>query len=419
MITIPLPKQVAYIINELQVHGHEAYAVGGCVRDTILNKTPLDWDITTSASPLETKTIFHRTIDTGIQHGTVMVIIDKVGYEVTTYRIDGKYEDSRHPNCVTFSKTLQEDLKRRDFTINAMAYNETTGLVDEFGGIEDLNHHRIRCVGNPFERFQEDALRILRAFRFCAQLNFQIDPLTLEAATLQAPSLIKISAERIREEFSKLLLSSFPEKLKEVYQAGITKIVLPEFDFIMEQPLCPSNQDTTIGEYVLKQISQIEKDFVLRFSFLFYLYHPFDKELSANRAETILRRLHSDNKTISLTGRLIRNQKFCTSMLTAVGMRKTIHRIGLDLMDSLFLFWKYTAPEHQTDLEKAYALYQTILLNQDCLDLKSLAVNGSDLIANGVPKGKAIGLELNRLLNCVLEHPNWNTKEILLQKCMK
>lgn len=172
---IVLPEKVKKIIHTLQDNGFEAYAVGGCVRDSILGRVPDDWDITTSATPLETKALFARTFDTGIEHGTITVLIDKDAFEVTTYRVDGKYEDSRHPSEVTFTRSLKEDLLRRDFTINAMAYNEAEGLVDIFGGMDDLRTKTIRCVGNAEARFGEDALRILRAVRFAAQLGFDID----------------------------------------------------------------------------------------------------------------------------------------------------------------------------------------------------------------------------------------------------
>ena len=180
-ITIELPQKVRVILDRLRQGGYEGYAVGGCVRDALLGRIPHDWDITTSAKPLETKSLFERTIDTGIQHGTVTVMIDHEGFEVTTYRIDGEYEDSRHPKEVAFTANLIEDLKRRDFTINAMAYNETDGLVDEFDGVKDLKEKKIRCVGDPRERFGEDALRILRAVRFSAQLGFCVEEKTKEA----------------------------------------------------------------------------------------------------------------------------------------------------------------------------------------------------------------------------------------------
>ena len=207
MMKIEMPKQVSKIIRTLEEHGFEAFAVGGCVRDSVLGRRPNDWDITTSAMPWQTKKLFKKTVDTGIQHGTVTVLQDGIGYEVTTYRIDGEYEDGRHPKEVVFTENLREDLRRRDFTINAMAYSERAGLVDAFGGMEDLKNGIIRCVGDPRERFTEDALRVMRAVRFSGQLGFSIEENTREAARELAPNLKKISAERIQTELVKLLMA--------------------------------------------------------------------------------------------------------------------------------------------------------------------------------------------------------------------
>ena len=231
-----LPQDVKFIIDNLTEHGYEAYAVGGCVRDTLLSRIPGDWDITTSAKPEQVKAIFSHTIDTGIEHGTVTVMRNHVGYEVTTYRIDGEYEDARHPKEVTFTANLVEDLKRRDFTINAMAYNHQTGLVDEFDGIGDLEQKIIRCVGNPMERFSEDALRMLRAVRFSAQLGCTIEEHTKEAIRQLAPTIAKVSVERITTELVKILISDNPQEIRTAYELGLTKIFLPEFDTIMETP---------------------------------------------------------------------------------------------------------------------------------------------------------------------------------------
>ena len=218
------------IINNLQLHGYEAFAVGGCVRDSILARRPEDWDITTSARPDEIKKLFRRTVDTGIEHGTVTVLLGRIIMRVTTYRVDGAYEDNRHPKEVRFTTRLEEDLRRRDFTINAMAYNDEVRLVDVFGGMQDLNHHLIRCVGDPMERFSEDALRILRAVRFSAQLNFPIEPATADAVRKLAPTLEHISAERIQTELVKLLVSPHPERIQDAYELGITKVILPEWN---------------------------------------------------------------------------------------------------------------------------------------------------------------------------------------------
>ena len=224
---IQIPRQVEQIIEKLNENGYEAYAVGGCVRDTLLGRVPEDWDITTSARPDQVKKLFRRTIDTGIQHGTVTIMMDRNGYEVTTYRIDGEYEDGRHPKQVEFTKNLLEDLRRRDFTINAMAYSHETGIVDAFGGMEDLELGVIRCVGEAMERFTEDALRILRAIRFSAQLGFAIEEQTWDAISVIAPNLAKVSRERVQMELTKLLCSKHPERIREVYETGISQYVSP------------------------------------------------------------------------------------------------------------------------------------------------------------------------------------------------
>ena len=210
---IEMPRDVEWIIGKIREHGFEAFAVGGCVRDTLLGREPGDWDITTSAKPEEVKGIFGKTVDTGLQHGTVTIIKNRNGYEVTTYRIDGEYHDGRHPESVEFTSNLKEDLKRRDFTINAMAYSHETEIVDEFGGMDDLENKVIRCVGLAHDRFTEDALRILRAIRFAAQLGFEIEAETYKAISDIAPNLKNVSKERIQVELTKLLLSDSPEKM--------------------------------------------------------------------------------------------------------------------------------------------------------------------------------------------------------------
>lgn len=207
-IRITLPEDVKFIISELKKAGFEGYAVGGCVRDSLLGRIPGDWDITTSALPNDIKAVFRRTVDTGIEHGTVTVLLNDSSYEVTTYRIDGEYKDGRHPESVQFTEQIGEDLKRRDFTINAMAYNDEDGLIDLFNGREDIKRGVIRCVGNADARFDEDALRILRAVRFAAQLDFDIDADTRNAISSHAPNLHAVSKERILVEISKLICSA-------------------------------------------------------------------------------------------------------------------------------------------------------------------------------------------------------------------
>ena len=226
---IEMPVQVEEILGKLREHGYEAFAVGGCVRDAILGRIPGDWDITTSAHPEEVKQVFGHTIDTGLQHGTVTVMRDHIGYEITTYRIDGEYEDGRHPKEVVFTAELREDLRRRDFTINAMAYSHETGIVDIFGGTEDLAARRIRCVGDAGERFTEDALRILRAVRFSAQLGFSIEEMTWQALCELAPSLVHVSKERVQVELTKTLLSDRPEYIWKTEAAGLAPYISKTF----------------------------------------------------------------------------------------------------------------------------------------------------------------------------------------------
>ena len=268
LINMNLPADVQNIINVLESNGHEAYAVGGCVRDCILGKVPHDWDITTSALPEQVKALFSHTFDTGIEHGTVTVLMNGVGYEVTTYRVDGKYEDGRHPKEVTFTASLEEDLKRRDFTINAMAYNDSRGLVDLFGGEADLQTGIIKAVGNPTERFTEDALRMLRALRFSAQLGFEIEADTYEAIKKLAPTLERISAERIQVEMVKLVTSDHPEKLRDVYDTGLSKVFFPELDAMMECDQVNKHHMYTVGEHTIVSMGLAPADKTIRLVFL-------------------------------------------------------------------------------------------------------------------------------------------------------
>ena len=267
---IKLPEKVKYIIETITEAGFEAYAVGGCVRDSVLGREPDDWDITTSASPYQIKELFPRTVDTGIQHGTVTVMLDKDGYEVTTYRIDGVYEDGRHPREVTFTPDLKEDLKRRDFTMNAMAYNGKTGLIDIFDGRKDMENRIIRCVGDPEERFREDALRMMRAVRFSAQLGYEIEAATETAITHLAENLKKISAERIQVELLKLLCAPYPGRIRSAYELGITKIILPEFDSCMETAQNNPHHCYTVGEHSIRAMEAVEPDKCLRLAMLFH-----------------------------------------------------------------------------------------------------------------------------------------------------
>ncbi len=395
-ITIYLPPQVEYIIEKLSEHGFEAYAVGGCVRDTILHREPGDWDITTSAYPAQVKQIFRRTIDTGIAHGTVTVMLDRCGYEVTTYRIDGEYEDGRHPKSVEFTLNLEEDLKRRDFTINAMAYHPERGLVDLFDGVSDLKDGKIRCVGEAKERFTEDALRMMRAVRFAAQLGFEIEEQTQDAIRALAPSLCKVSKERIQAELTKLLLSPNPQMAEKFFSFGLGKQVLPEL---------ARGYDRTDGGKMLSRLCETEADSILRYTvFLSVL----EASLGTRRARTeaLLRGLKFDNHTIEYVSRLSEHQ-YDTLSMDKPTLRRQIVEMGEDIFPYLLRLQK---------AEEAERLYREIKKAGDCLSIKELAVNGRDLTEAGIKPGKELGDKLRQLLYLVLEKPEYNTREKLLSE---
>jgi tRNA nucleotidyltransferase (CCA-adding enzyme) len=433
---IRIPEQVSTILAKLQESGYEAYIVGGCVRDALLGREPNDWDITTSALPMDVKRIFVKTVDTGLQHGTVTVLAGGKGYEVTTYRVDGVYEDGRHPKAVTFTPSLREDLQRRDFTINAMAYREPGVLVDLFGGQKDLADGVIRAVGDPVQRFSEDALRILRAIRFSAQLGYRIEDETLRAASELAVNLRKISAERIRVELEKTITSDHPALLRTAYEAGITAMFLPEFDQCMETRQNNPHHCYTVGEHILKSMELIRNDRILRLTMLLHdvgkpaclttdeqgIDHFYGhQEVSASMAQAILKRLKYDNDTIRKVVKLVR----CHDMqirLTAPAVRKAVVKIGEDLFP-LFLEVKqadllaqstYQREDKQEILDEVKRLYAQIIDRGDCLNLKHLAVNGSDLVRMGVRPGREVGDILARMLNDVLDVPSHNDKDYLL-----
>lgn len=410
---IKLPAGVKTVLDNLTARGYEAYAVGGCVRDSILYRQPDDWDITTSASPEQIKEIFARTVDTGIQHGTVTVLLGGNGYEVTTYRIDGEYEDGRHPKDVCFTASLAEDLKRRDFTINAMAYNETDGLVDLFGGMRDLQQKVIRCVGDANERFSEDALRILRAVRFSAQLGFKIAGDTVEALVALAPTLKKISAERITAELTKLLLSDRPEYLRAAWETGITKVVLPEFDWLMKKS-CPEPPFMTKGEHSLYSVKAAPKNKALRYALL--LHH-----LEEDTAEAILRRMKLDNDTIRTAMRLIRyveldipeDIRSVRFAVCEVGEELFPFLLQMKLADFCALDEK-KLPGRSAYVEGLEKLRRQIAEENQCVSLTTLAISGKDLLELGCPRGPGIGEILNQALLLVLNDPANNKKENLL-----
>ena len=436
-MAIQLPGKVKCIIDTLEEAGFEAYAVGGCVRDSMLGRKPEDWDITTSASPWQVKELFPVTVDTGIKHGTVTVLIGHEGFEVTTYRIDGEYEDKRHPKEVLFTSDLLEDLKRRDFTINATAYNDKKGLVDAFGGARDLEDKKIQCVGDPVERFTEDALRLMRAVRFSAQLGFSIEGRTKEVIPALAGNLADISEERIQTELVKLLVSGHPEELRTLYETGMTKVFLPEFDRMMATPQNNLHHCYNVGDHTIAALGYVRPDKVLRLTMLLHdvakpvcksvdgegIYHFYGHpERGAQMAREILQRLKFDNNTIGKVTALIRWHDH-RPKLEEASVRRAVHQVGPDQYPALFeVKFADTMAKNQYKREEKLAylagykkIYQEILEKKQCLGLKDLAVNGKDLIQLGMEQGKGLGDTLDRLLSHVLEFPEDNTREVLLR----
>ena len=432
---IELPKKVLFIINNLQLHGYEAFAVGGCVRDSILARRPQDWDITTSANPEEIKKLFRRTIDTGIEHGTVTVLFGKDSFEVTTYRIDGAYEDSRHPKEVQFTNRLEEDLRRRDFTINAMAYNDQVRLVDVFGGMQDLNHHLIRCVGDPEERFSEDALRILRAVRFSAQLNFPIESATADAIRKLAPNLQNISAERIQAELVKLLVSPHPERIRDAYELGLTKVILPEWDAMEGVAQNTPHHKYDVAEHTLRALKNVKRDKILRLTMLFHdMGKPMMKTTDENGrdhfrghalvseelARSIMHRLKFDNETIRTVTKLVCYHDYRVEA-TPKNVRRAMNRIGVELFPYYLAVRladvkaqsPYQKREKIENIVEMRQLYQEIIKKQECVTLRQLAVGGRELMDLGMKPGRELGSMLSELLEYVLDDPARNDKEIL------
>ena len=432
---ISIPKHASDIIKTLSAHGYEAYVVGGCVRDSILGKEPADWDITTSALPEQVKALFPRTIDTGLKHGTVTIMMDKVGYEVTTYRIDGTYEDHRRPNEVTFTSDLKEDLMRRDFTINAMAYNEEQGLVDLFGGIQDLTDRIIRCVGNPAERFDEDALRMLRAVRFAGQLNFKIEENTKASIEAQHTFLKDVSAERIQTELVKLLTSPHPERIQDACELGITKVVLPEWDAMVGVKQNTIHHKYDVAEHTLHTLKHVKRDKYLRLTMLFHdMGKPAMKTTdekgndhfkghaleSEKIARTVLKRLKFDNETIRIVTKLVCYHDYRMEA-TPANVRRAMNRIGVELFPYYLAVRLADAKSQSTYMRREKIeniveirnLYKQILMENQCVTLRQLAVSGRELMELGMKPGRELGAMLSELLEYVLDDPERNTKENL------
>lgn len=424
---IKLPKDVKYIINKIEENGFEAFAVGGCIRDSLLGRIPNDWDITTSAKPKDIINIFEHTIETGIEHGTVTVMIDKKQYEVTTYRIDGDYTDGRHPDSVEFTNCIKDDLSRRDFTINAMAYNDNIGLVDEFEGIMDLKRKIIKCVGNPKKRFTEDALRMMRAIRFSAQLDFSIEEDTFKAIKGMSNSIDAVSMERINVEFSKTIMSN-SKKIYLYEESGILRKIIPEIY---------SDKEIKYSKFIRMGIecsNLCEKELYTRLAGLF-IY--ISENMKIEDIKNILKRMKYDNKNIEKTCKLLEFSKkniidnkeeikYILMKLDSIELAKSLINLKKSEVNSYLEEEKNNNKDYITDIIESFTeesveklnrvekLLEEIIEKNECFRIKDLKIGGKDLIEKGIKPGKDIGRILNSLLIEVIKKPDLNKKEMLL-----
>lgn len=404
---INMPTDVKYILGELIRNGYEAYIVGGCVRDSIMGIIPHDWDICTSALPDEVIHIFskYKIIPTGIKHGTVTIVFPSGQYEITTYRIDGEYKDNRHPDKVHFTNSLLEDLKRRDFTINALAYNQYDGLIDYFGGIEDIKKKIIRCVGSPGNRFNEDALRMMRAIRFAATLKFRIEIKTVFYLLKYKHLLKNVSIERINAELSKYLRSSGIDRINLFLMLKCLKIALPDFSL-------PTKEDTLTLIQSNKRFFDTTKkntNLIVRLAVLFG-----KNELVLS---DILRNLRFDNNTIGKTGIVNYYGKYLLDIGNpehnrnlSYRIRKIISKIGYD---NTSLMLEYVAVYNY---ELYFRLHNIFLgIEEECNLISEMNINGNDLIQLGY-SGIQIGECLEYLLEYILNNQIENDHEALLSK---
>ena len=401
---INLPPKVRYIINKIYENNYEAYIVGGCVRDAILGFEPNDYDITTSASPNTIQEIFKdfKCIETGIEHGTVSVVIEDEIFEITTYRIEGEYKDHRRPDKVDFTDRLEEDLKRRDFTINAMAYNEKKGLIDLFGGKEDLNNKIIKTVGNPYDRFNEDGLRMIRAIRFSSKLNFTIEKETLKAIYDKSFIINNISLERITDEFTKIILSDKPENIKYLFETKLLKY------------LNISNEDNIdkltqfYNEIVI--LKKINKNLEKRLALLDYIVEKNNINCKSFCNELIYSKKVIKNHNIILT--LLKNIEI--DHLNKVEIKKILSGVDRNLLEE-YLDISGIIYDKEKKVDEIIDILSEIEENNECYIIKNLKVNGRDIMSLGY-KNKEVGEVLNYLLEIVIEDYTLNKKDVLIKK---
>lgn len=431
-----LPNSVTTALSHLEERGFDAYLVGGCVRDSLLGKQPDDWDITTNAWPEMVRSAFsnYPVIDTGIQHGTVTVLIGHLPVEITTYRIDGAYSDHRHPDLVQFTPSLRQDLARRDFTVNALAWSPSSGLIDYFGGKTDLEQGVLRCVGEPEKRFEEDALRILRAVRFASVLGFSIEAHTAAAIHAQKESLREISPERIQKELVKLLCGRDVENIILNYYDVLSTFIPPIQKMAGFEQHNPHHIYSVL-EHTARAVSSCRPEPALRLAMLFHdmgkperfsldqrgIGHFYGHAgLSAQYAKQLLEKLRFDRATIELVTALVKwhdsviplEKKAVKRWLNRLGKEKLELLLQVMTADTLALAPEYHA--RATEIEQTGFMIRKILDEQECFSLKDLAINGQDLIGIGIPEGKQVGDILQLLLTGVIEEKLPNEREALL-----
>lgn len=426
------------ILNRLETGGFSAFVAGGAVRDLLMDKTPHDYDIATSARPEAVKRLFKRTIDTGIKHGTVTVIEERVGYEVTTFRIDGSYSDSRHPETVKFVGDIKEDCRRRDFTINAMAYSPERGLMDFFGGREDIKKKIIRCVGDPETRFREDALRMLRAVRFSASLSFEIEEKTKSAIRKCAVLIKRVSSERILEELNKILLSKNPDYFRTLHELGLLQYIIPQLDLCFGEPQRNKYHIYNVGEHIMHTVKNTPADLTTRWAALMHdigkpccsstdangIIHFYGHHRESRRiAVDVLHRLRMDSDTIHEVSVLVENHDVriepsppsVKRMMARCGSHLFEKLLELQLADNAAKNPKHL-PDKKRKIDEAYNIYNEILAEGQPYLIADLVVNGRDLIKIGYRPGRSIGDALKTLIDEVIINPELNTREYLLMR---
>lgn len=440
MVEMTVDKTAEHILSALENAGFESYVVGGAVRDAVMGKVPSDYDIATNAKPRDVKAIFTRTIDTGLKHGTVTVIENKTGFEVTTYRKETGYSDMRHPDAVVYVDELSCDLRRRDFTINAMAYSPKRGFVDLFGGCDDIKKKIIRCVGVPEERFKEDALRMLRAVRFAACLDFELAEDVMRAIRKCAVLIKNVSNERILGELNKILLCDKPSKIKLLYDTGLMKHIIPELCVCFETVQNNKYHIYNVGDHIMKAVDNTPNDLILRWSALLHdsgkpacisrdssgIYHFYGHHRESVRiANDVLHKLRMDGDSINDILVLIENHDVRIDTNPA-SVKRMLARTGENLFLKLLLLQEADNRAKNLKflddkLSKLHAVYdqcQRIIAERQPYQISHLQINGRDLLKIGFKAGREIGDMLKLLLDEVLIDPTLNTRDHLIKRAI-